>query len=101
VGARGRQGAPGHYYRTLLGELKASGDLVDEQALTGPEQAKLPGHHRLDAVRAHLYELAGDLDRAVAHYEAAASRTTSRPEQEYLIIRIIRAAGVRRRRRSG
>jgi hypothetical protein len=29
------------YYRTLLGELKASGELVDDQALTGPEQAKV------------------------------------------------------------
>jgi hypothetical protein len=27
------------YYRTLLAELKQSGELVDEQALTGPEQA--------------------------------------------------------------
>jgi len=29
------------YYRTLLAELKASGELVDDQALTGPEHAKV------------------------------------------------------------
>jgi predicted RNA polymerase sigma factor len=45
---------------------------------------KLAGHYRLDAVRAHLYEMAGDIDAAVAHYRAAASRTTSIPEQHYL-----------------
>jgi RNA polymerase sigma factor (sigma-70 family) len=45
---------------------------------------RLPGHYRLDAVRAHLYELAGDVPAAIAAYEAAASRTTNAPEQRYL-----------------
>jgi predicted RNA polymerase sigma factor len=45
---------------------------------------RLAGHYRLDAVRAHLLEMAGDPDGAVAHYRAAASRTTSLPEQRYL-----------------
>jgi RNA polymerase sigma factor (sigma-70 family) len=45
---------------------------------------RLPGHYRLDAVRAHLYERAGDLRAAVEHYRAAAARTTSVPEQRYL-----------------
>ncbi len=44
----------------------------------------LPGHYRLDAVRAHLFEMAGDVEAAVTHYRAAASRTTSVPEQHYL-----------------
>ena len=44
----------------------------------------LAGHYRLDAVRAHLYEMAGDVPAAVAHYRAAAGRTTSIPEQQYL-----------------
>jgi RNA polymerase sigma factor (sigma-70 family) len=44
----------------------------------------LAGHYRLDAVRAHLFEMAGDVDAASAHYRAAASRTTSIPEQHYL-----------------
>jgi RNA polymerase sigma factor (sigma-70 family) len=45
---------------------------------------RLPGHYRLDAVRAHLYELAGDIPAAIAAYQTAASRTTNAPEQRYL-----------------
>jgi RNA polymerase sigma factor (sigma-70 family) len=45
---------------------------------------RLAGHHRLDAVRAHLLELAGDTAAARDHYLAAARRTTSLPEQRYL-----------------
>jgi predicted RNA polymerase sigma factor len=41
-------------------------------------------HHRLDAVRAHLQEMAGDHAAARASYRAAARRTTSLPEQRYL-----------------
>jgi predicted RNA polymerase sigma factor len=50
----------------------------------------LAGHYRLDAVRAHLFEMAGDWQAAVAHYRAAASRTTSIPEQHYLAIQAAR-----------
>jgi RNA polymerase sigma factor (sigma-70 family) len=45
---------------------------------------RLPGHYRLDAVRAHLFEMAGDAQAAAAHYRAAAGRTTSVPERQYL-----------------
>jgi RNA polymerase sigma factor (sigma-70 family) len=45
---------------------------------------RLAGHHRLDAVRAHLLEMAGDLEAARATYRTAARRTTSIPEQRYL-----------------
>jgi RNA polymerase sigma factor (sigma-70 family) len=45
---------------------------------------RLEGHYRLDAVRAHLLEMAGDTEGALAHYRAAAGRTTSLPEQRYL-----------------
>jgi RNA polymerase sigma factor (sigma-70 family) len=45
---------------------------------------RLAGHYRLDAVRAHLLEMAGDAEAAVAGYRAAAARTTSLPEQRYL-----------------
>jgi RNA polymerase sigma factor (sigma-70 family) len=51
---------------------------------------RLPGHYRLDAVRAHLFEMAGDVGAAVQHYRAAASRTTSMPEQRYLTRRAAR-----------
>ncbi|MFF0341785.1 RNA polymerase sigma factor [Kribbella sp. NPDC004875] len=40
--------------------------------------------HRLDAVRAHLYERAGDVSKARDLYLTAARRTTSLPEQRYL-----------------
>jgi predicted RNA polymerase sigma factor len=45
---------------------------------------RLAGHYRLDAVRAHLFEMAGDRQAAIARYQAAASRTTSIPERNYL-----------------
>ena len=50
----------------------------------------LAGHYRLDAVRAHLFEMAGDTRAAVAHYRAAAGRTTSIPEQHYLTLQAAR-----------
>ncbi len=60
--------------------------------LLEPLDAKLGGHHRLDAVRAHLYERAGDRERALAHYRAAAERTASIPERDYLTLRAARLA---------
>jgi RNA polymerase sigma factor (sigma-70 family) len=44
----------------------------------------LAGHHRVDAVRAHLLEMAGDREAARAQYLLAARRTRSVPEQGYL-----------------
>jgi predicted RNA polymerase sigma factor len=51
------------------------------------DDPRLARDHRLDAVRGHLLELAGEPERAVEHYRAAARRTTSRPEQRYLTAR--------------
>ena len=51
---------------------------------------RMAGHYRLDAVRAHMLEMAGDTDAAVALYRAAAGRTTSLPEQRYLAARAAR-----------
>jgi RNA polymerase sigma factor (sigma-70 family) len=51
---------------------------------------RIAGHHRVDAVRAHLLELAGDRAGATAGYLAAARRTTSMPEQRYLEARAAR-----------
>jgi len=45
----------------------------------------LASHYRVDAVRAHLLAMAGDRDGARRHYELAARRTLSQPEQHYLI----------------
>lgn len=54
---------------------------------------RLAGHHRLAAVRAHLLEMAGDRDEAVAAYRTAAALTASEPEQRYLSGRAARLAG--------
>jgi RNA polymerase sigma factor (sigma-70 family) len=45
---------------------------------------RMAKHHRLEAVRAHLLEMAGDADAARAAYRTAAQRTTSLPERRYL-----------------
>ncbi|MCK2213260.1 sigma-70 family RNA polymerase sigma factor [Actinomadura sp. ATCC 31491] len=50
--------------------------------LAGDE--RVAGDHRLHAVRAHLLEMAGDREAALAAYEEAARRTTSLPQQRYL-----------------
>src|SRR5437660_4932684 len=55
--------------------------------------ARLSGHYRLHAVRAHLLEMVGDYENAIKHYRIAASRTTSIPEQNYLMTQAARLAG--------
>ena len=52
--------------------------------------SRLAGHYRLDAVRAHLFEMAGDQQTAIAYYRAAARRTTSIPERDYLTTQVAR-----------
>jgi predicted RNA polymerase sigma factor len=47
---------------------------------------RLRGNHRLDAVRAHLLERAGNRVAAVSLYRAAAEQTTSLPERNYLMM---------------
>jgi len=46
--------------------------------------------HRLEAVRGHLLELAGDADAARESYRRAARMTASVPEQRYLALRAAR-----------
>ncbi len=53
-------------------------------------ETPLHGHHRLEAVRAHLLELAGDTGAAHDAYLLAARRTTSLPERRYLEARAAR-----------
>jgi predicted RNA polymerase sigma factor len=52
------------------------------------EDGRLEGHHRLDAVRAHLLEMSGDYAGAIVHYRMAAERTTSLPERNYLLTQV-------------
>jgi predicted RNA polymerase sigma factor len=54
------------------------------QLATAEADPALAGHYRVDAVRAHLLDLAGDQEAARACYRLAARRTLSVPEQRYL-----------------
>jgi predicted RNA polymerase sigma factor len=56
-------------------------------------ETRLAGHYRVDAVRAHLLERAGDRAGARVHYERAAARTTSLAERDYLLARAGRLVG--------
>ena len=51
---------------------------------------RLAERHRLEAVRAHLLEMTGDHEGAITHYRIAASRATSMPERNYLIMQAAR-----------
>ncbi|HEX8864811.1 MAG TPA: DUF6596 domain-containing protein [Lentzea sp.] len=65
--------------------LAALGTLDDE--------ARMAHSHRLEAVRAHLLERAGDLTAASESYARAAKLTASLPEQRYLTLRAARLRG--------
>jgi RNA polymerase sigma factor (sigma-70 family) len=56
---------------------------------------RLAGHYRIAAVRAHLLEIAGDHKAAIEHYRAAADRTTSIPERDYLLTQAARLSAGR------
>jgi RNA polymerase sigma factor (sigma-70 family) len=55
---------------------------------------RMRDHHRLHAVHAHLLEMAGNREAAIAHYRSAAGRTTSIPERNYLMAQAGRLSGV-------
>jgi RNA polymerase sigma factor (sigma-70 family) len=82
-----------HAIATAMVHGPAAGlELLD--ALTNDPH--LEGHHRLDAVRAHLLERAGDREGAIAHYRRAAERTTSIAERNYLLTHAARLNEARR-----
>ncbi|MDJ0356690.1 hypothetical protein QMG52_11475 [Paenarthrobacter sp. PH39-S1] len=63
----------------------SSGPEIGMRALKSVEkQYGLSELHRVDAVRAHLLEMVGDVQAAQEHYRNAAQRTSSVPEQRYL-----------------
>lgn len=71
-----------HAIATAMVHGPAAGlDRLDALAADG----RLEGHHRLDAVRAHLLQRAGDHDGAIAGFLRAAERTTSLAERSYLL----------------
>ncbi|MGA3121745.1 MAG: sigma-70 family RNA polymerase sigma factor [Polyangiaceae bacterium] len=49
---------------------------------------RIQDHYRLDAVRAHLLERSGEVAAALPYYEAAAEKTASIPERNYLLLKI-------------
>jgi predicted RNA polymerase sigma factor len=51
---------------------------------------RLGGNHRVHSVRAHLLEMSGRKAEAAVEYREAARRTTSTPEQRYLLMRAAR-----------
>ncbi|MBI5433554.1 MAG: RNA polymerase sigma factor [Planctomycetes bacterium] len=54
---------------------------------------RIAGHYRLDAVRAHFFERAGDRAAAVKHFTAAADATASLAERDYLLAKAAKPAG--------
>jgi len=53
-------------------------------------EPRIAEHHRLDAVRAHLLEMAGDSRAAAKYYLAAAGKTVNLPERNYLLMQAAR-----------
>jgi RNA polymerase sigma factor (sigma-70 family) len=64
-------------------------ELLDELE----SDSRMANHHRLHAVRAHLLELAGHYAAAIANYRAAAARTGSMPERNYLLTQAAQLEG--------
>jgi RNA polymerase sigma factor (sigma-70 family) len=54
---------------------------------------RIKDHYRLDAVRAHLLERSGKIMSAIPYYEAAAEKTASIPERNYLLLKLARLRG--------
>ncbi|HYO83841.1 MAG TPA: DUF6596 domain-containing protein, partial [Bryobacteraceae bacterium] len=54
---------------------------------------RLKNHHRVYAVLGHLHEMAGDATSALVHYRAAALKTASLPERNYLLAQAARLRG--------
>ncbi|WP_327388355.1 RNA polymerase sigma factor [Streptomyces sp. NBC_01207] len=89
--------------RMVPGPVERLGHAVAVAMVHGPRRAlalladldrdeRLAGHHRLEAVRAHLLEMAGEKAAARAGYAKAAALTLSVPERRYLLFRAARLA---------
>jgi len=59
-------------------------DLLADLHRTQPQVAR---YHRLDAVRAHLLEMAGDRAGAIKCFRSAGERTSNTAERNYLLMR--------------
>ncbi|MBV9679633.1 MAG: RNA polymerase sigma factor [Acidobacteriaceae bacterium] len=54
------------------------------------EDQRIAEHYRMDAVRAHLLEMAGDSHAAATYYRAAAAKTANLAERTYLLMQAAR-----------
>jgi RNA polymerase sigma factor (sigma-70 family) len=70
-----------------VGEV--DGALAGLRALDGLDE-RLPEHHRLDAVRGHLHERAGNTALAADHYAQAAAGARSTAERDHLSLQAAR-----------
>ncbi|MGW4037052.1 RNA polymerase sigma factor [Streptomyces sp. NPDC004778] len=73
-----------HGPRAGLAEVDALAETAGRAGTSGTAGQR---NHRLDAVRAHLLERAGDMAAARTAYRAAAGATLSEPEARYLRMR--------------
>ena len=55
---------------------------------------RIAEHHRMDAVRAHLLEMAGEPQPAARHYLAAAEKTANLQERNYLLLQAARLSNL-------
>ena len=75
----------------MVGGPRTGLELLDALDADG----RLAGHHRLDSVRAHLLEMAGERTAAIEHFRSAAQLTASVPERRYLSMRAERLGAQR------
>ena len=75
---------------TAMVDGPAAGLLRLDEVAADP---RIAGHYRLDAVRAHLLERAGDHEGAVGYYRRAAERTASVAERDYLLMQAAELSG--------
>jgi predicted RNA polymerase sigma factor len=76
--------------RVIAGAMVHGPAVGLEQLDVLARDARIGGHYRLHAVRAHLHERAGDVERAIDEYRAAADGTASLAERNYLVGRAAR-----------
>jgi RNA polymerase sigma factor (sigma-70 family) len=68
---------------------QVDGPLAGLRALAGLDE-RLPDHHRLDAVRGHLHERAGNVELAAECYARAAAGARSTAERDHLSLQAAR-----------
>ena len=74
----------------MTDQLRSEDSRRRREGVAAAQEPREPEHHPLHAVRGHLLEMAGDFDAAVDAYQIAADRTTSLPEQQYLLTKAAR-----------